>query len=1053
MKFYFLYRSKFITVYSNTDKVFIFKLLPKINQSTLLKENFEVSNEIYQNFDMEYDLILLNPHCFSTDNYILDCDILGDISDKNKISIRLFTRNFKYDFIELFVLNELDKVNSMNAEVKKSKVLEAPFVQTKSSIRHCDENKFEKYFYKFINLKESKFSNQLNQANYCFYSINEENVCLYKSEEEIILHSLLPDKVGNSKELVLMENYSNLYCSHLFVDDYLLVNYEKEFVIIKEKIVLAKLANENFYSRNIILLKDCSNNKLIGFYDNQMNIIFVKINTDVLNKAYESYNTNDNNINLKPDDLMDIESENCIFNKNQVNFIEGVEFLKDKSILEILNQFDNGSNYCMDSVMLNDKDLNGFQSTKVFAVCGERGKSKIIQYEKALKEIRLTNFAYNQIRQIFLAENKNKDVRILFVNTFSETTSFYLGFENGQINFYDLNLKDYPLINGSEEIEKTLDAFFLNDDKTIIHFTNQRINAFSLILDNKTNIKKLELIETTMLKANKNIDKNLNIFKNFQEFLMKISIEDSDATIISMKHLSSFYHNDSIFIVLLMSNFKISVFRSDIYNSIISIVEENTIDYFTTVSSFDITISKNYLSIITGTYDSKLEIINYDCTEKDLIKKNECLLEAENSNIVPESIKISEDNKLVYVSTRIGKFAIFSFDELNSNLHFLGSFNPKSDEIEPLIISDCQIKENDNYTLTLFSNNNSYLLELNFSNDMKNMNSKLSKYLVETKSNEESIRENIISHENYGLKNCINFFLNINLFNLEINENKTQISIYQNNNLICVSHFQKVNENSLLINNVKLYEKNVLAKRIIALNNTNLCILYNENTEQSINWKLNIININNLNEKTIEIETQNELKINVMKTFEIEFNNMEYSDEENRIKYLTLGGEFTQTESNNTQIIKGVFYIYKISMTKNNYCNLEYIKKYCIADPIYDLCQINNNIFLTCNNNIYSTSIEIDDLNRKIEIVPKNKQPHMNKLVSCESVNNSNYILVGDVSESFNLMEFDPKSCRFEVAAAELSLKTLFKGKIKIITYNYLKSYLKIIILNYKSYS
>jgi len=49
-----------------------------------------------KDFILEYDLILLNPHCFSTDNYIIDCDIRYDIDLKNfntnNIIIRIFTK-------------------------------------------------------------------------------------------------------------------------------------------------------------------------------------------------------------------------------------------------------------------------------------------------------------------------------------------------------------------------------------------------------------------------------------------------------------------------------------------------------------------------------------------------------------------------------------------------------------------------------------------------------------------------------------------------------------------------------------------------------------------------------------------------------------------------------------------------------------------------------------------------------------------------------------------------------------------------------------------------
>jgi hypothetical protein len=44
-------------------------------------------------------------------------------------------------------------------------------------------------------------------------------------------------------------------------------------------------------------------------------------------------------------------------------------------------------------------------------------------------------------------------------------------------------------------------------------------------------------------------------------------------------------------------------------------------------------------------------------------------------------------------------------------------------------------------------------------------------------------------------------------------------------------------------------------------------------------------------------------------------------------------------------------------------------------------------------------------------------------------VTGTNYVVVGDINESFNLMEYDKIKKRFEVVAVDIALRTLYKGK------------------------
>lgn len=968
----------------------------------------------------------------------------------------------------MFILKDLDKIKLNSTEFKNTNIITVEINQLKFSIKHCNENKFEKYFYKYIDLPNRK---DLNQDCYTFYSINEENLCLFDDEKEKILFALFPIKAGNQNNYE--PDSSNIYNSHLYAKDFLIINFEKQLLIIKDKTILCEFSDERLIGKNILLLNKSNEVNILAFYDNQMNIVFAEINYYNLYQAAGLLSKNNKIENTSNIIDMDIDSHNSPSHSLDIKILNNLsltnEFFTKNPAISVVNVLENGTNFCMDSAMLKPKDTHqlnqsshnnlfnknnngGINRPKIYSVCGERGKSKLITYEKALVETRLSVFNYNHVRDVILAENFDKSEKILFINTFMDTKSFFFGVTNGQIKFYQLAKEAENIYLSANEI--TLDAFFLLENKKILQITNKSIYLWLLKdrellinndkVDNNSNIN-LDILDSQFLNNNKQLlllenipvqggiyntqeDSSIGFLTNIKFSLKKIYTEDSDTNIISIKHYFS-KENNCIYIILIFSTFKISIFKYDGHkqqdsNSTSMLSEEITFDYYTTISCFDLTIIQNSLILVLGTYDNKLEILNYDIHNKTFFDKSEFLLELENSVIVPESIKICENKNFVFISTRIGKFLIFALDSSTVNLNFLGSFIPKNDEIEPLIITDCSIKENFLYEITLKSTNNCYLLELKFSADGKNLEPSINKYLVEkrlleNKSSETSLYE----YENSGIKNTINFFLNLYYND---GNSSTVISVYQNNNLICFSHFDKIMENSYIANKVKLYEKKNFAKKILALNDSNVVVLYNQIDRDSLRWGLHVLNIKDLKEKFYKIEKLNELKINVMKTFLINYSNVDFSDEENLFEFLILGGEYS--DNNNQK--KGIFFIYRIDLNINNYISLEYVKKFGLADLILDVCQLNDYLIFACENKICCAKIDIDDINRKFDIVARNQQNHMNKTISCESVPQSNYIIAGDVSESFNLMELDKKAIKFDLIACDMSLRSLYKGLI-----------------------
>jgi len=247
-----------------------------------------------------------------------------------------------------------------------------------------------------------------------------------------------------------------------------------------------------------------------------------------------------------------------------------------------------------------------------------------------------------------------------------------------------------------------------------------------------------------------------------------------------------------------------------------------------------------------------------------------------------------------------------------------------------------------------------------------------------------------------------------------------------------------------LPNRLKKFSPKIFSKKIAEIDENNLSILYNEDDNL---WGVYIFNKKNFFEKKIFLRNLKNLKINVFKTFLVNFNNLNNTEKENLGKYLLIAGEFFCEKS---QIKKGIFFIFQILFLRENNSNenenveisLKLIDEKQIGNPIFDFCQMRNFFIFTCENLICSCEILLDNENREIEILPKYQQSFLNKLVSCCAINDNDnnfvendfnskknkQILVGDVSESFHLMEMDAKNLRFNEIASDLNLRGLYKG-------------------------
>lgn len=849
----------------------------------------------------------------------------------------------------------------------------------------------------------------------------------------------------------------------------MVINFEKELIIIKDNLIISRISDFIGKGKNLILLKEDEkkNEFIIGFWDNKFNLLFANFKLNLLQQIYEKKikqmeeNAQENKMDLdlnfiENKNAMEIDNENDNDNNDNINMNLIKTFEEKNSFIQIFNYIENGSSYLMDSLVMKSKENydkenfeknsnsngnnnNDSDNSQIYSLIGERGNSQLILYEKALKEIKLAQFEYMKISNSILITNNINDNEndinnnnILFLNNFNNTKIFNLNFSERKISLDELTFEENQIPieekekENEKQKEKTLDAFFLSENNFFVQITNLQIRILQIKSNNK-----LEIIESLNFQNQKNsVNNNKKHLQNFEKILSKLKTEENNLPLI-ITNLKSIYSQleNCRYLIIFFSNFKISVIKInlEIFSS-----EENSnlvtkdflFDYYTSISIFDVSLLDENLLIINGTYDNKLEILLFE-TKKNLLKKSEFFLKGNISDIIPESIYIL-NNEFIFISTRIGNLAIFKLDSNSLELDFMASFRPDKNELEALTISNCkQISENF-IEVNLFSNKNILFLELEFSEDKKNLRKNSVKYLVDNLEN--------LSARKFAEKNEINF---LNEFYLnEKGENPTKISLYQNNSSINISHFQKISENSLLPNKLKKFSEKIFAKKIVDLNAENICVLFNEKENDLENfWGIFIFNVKNFSEKKIKLRNINNLNIHVFKIFSVNFSNVNFSEKENFGKFLLIAGDFFDEKLEKK---KGILFIFKILWNENLEISLSLLDEKIIDFPILDFCQIKNFAIFTCENYICSTEILLDNENLEIEIVPKYSQRYLNKLVSISSYVNgfsqnsdaeSKQIVVGDISESFHLMEMDSIKIRFTEVASDLNLRSLYKGK------------------------
>jgi len=186
------------------------------------------------------------------------------------------------------------------------------------------------------------------------------------------------------------------------------------------------------------------------------------------------------------------------------------------------------------------------------------------------------------------------------------------------------------------------------------------------------------------------------------------------------------------------------------------------------------------------------------------------------------------------------------------------------------------------------------------------------------------------------------------------------ISIYQNNNKINISHFNKFSQ--YIPNEIKQFNYNQLARRMINDENVIYILIQKYENNSILNNSIFVYDIITGYENVIILE-DDLVRINSIKIINIRFS---YKNEDNYVKYLVLCGE------KNSQ---GILYVYKI-----NGLNLSITTRLYFNNPINDFCLCIDHIILAKENTICSIKIEKIDSEQKINFIPINEQKHLNKV-------------------------------------------------------------------------
>jgi hypothetical protein len=399
--------------------------------------------------------------------------------------------------------------------------------------------------------------------------------------------------------------------------------------------------------------------------------------------------------------------------------------------------------------------------TSLYSLCGFKGSSKLIKFEKAMIETKFNSVEYMPIICVNFIKNSSNDI-FLFLST-SEGTKlikFSNDFKfttNTNMQLGDINLND-----------KTIN---------IKQFDNEGGNIYAHI-----------------------ISRSLRIYN--KDFTLRSQIDFNESVILFGQ---SFVYLGKIYFCIYLNNGFFAIYSN--HNN--RFKEECLFKFPFNVSSFDFILQNelNRLFLVICTYDNRIDIYKYDLSNNEF--KYSSLLNLTNNEkteIIPECVKIF--NNFVCISTRTGEFCIFYLNKNQGEIsiqELIYSYAVPGEK-DVLYISDIIYSDKNTYIINLHNRLQVFMLEVKV-DEMKNIKINRFKYLLKDEFS-DSFK-----------KNSINFFKNFTIFN------GLNLTIYQNRDIIYLSNFSKPMNNTLTCDLINKFLSNQLARRVITYDQLSLIVL------------------------------------------------------------------------------------------------------------------------------------------------------------------------------------------------------------------------------------
>ena len=813
---------------------------------------------------------------------------------------------------------------------------------------------------KLFKIIRDNYSNE--KIIYVRFNLNSKYVFLIKETGFIILKNKYSDGIYTADLLIKYDlkyqkhsaifhfiDYQNQGNKHfLFFDKKICFFEEKDEILSKMKFVPKE--NKKFLMNfNAIILSSEKNITKFIFYNIKNDLSFIHI---VQNNLDEN--------------KMDIDN-----NKNQIEDTNNCE-------IKIITKITNESMFCFDAAIIKNKLNNKEYCYQIYGICGLKGESRLIKYSNLYNEMNLVN------------KNINNDIINLVSNNFTEK--------------YKSNL----LITSND---KNSILFFLNSSfniKNVKEFKSPalkiyQINSLNYALILKTGVGIIQFKEEN----------------NSEDFEMKSVFECKEN--ISILFSYYFEYENNSYISIYLNNKKLLCFNLNHNSKLFEIELANILE----PSALGVIVVKNQLGFIFGNYsnDYNITIFYYDLINNSFNTKDyskNIFWDTKKENLLtPTDIQIY--NYFIFVTTNTGDFIVFKFNEnsLDNNpleaIYLSENITKNKSPLHFSQIELSQIKINNItsfiFNIDFYSYKNAYNMKININKN------EIDKIFVEAgylaKYNLNCKNKNLLNFRkiSYVGENSIYFYLEKGLMHF------CYFNQYNNENTIINEKLNKILgmqkaiiKNNIAIETIYNFPKNERAIKIITLNDDDneLLILTNNNKLYLFNEKINLISIKDL-EKEIKKEKEENLKTKGIKNYVL---GTEKSDEK-KINLILVYGSISKNHSE-----KGFLAIFEYEKNtnieiQNPEINTKIFKPIKIIrgypKPILDIALIKNYIVCSIEGSICTSKYKIKD--EEFEWENKSNQiQYMNKIISLENINkngNKNYLLAGDIMESFQLLKFD----------------------------------------------